>query len=860
VRVAKAKKGNGRAGRRSRRGSTFILVLAILSILILIAASLSYTARLEELSARNFADGIQARMAAVTGVGWFFSVVDGRTTGALPLGTAPLAVRLPARGTGRIPADRAPDVRKIRLPRDVSPPPPATSSPATLGPIEAGRVSLPVGFVRMGHASVVATPLVQMRIEDESAKININALGSWGELRRWGASALRGGVAVAGAESTSASLAGAQAEPVGLAQALYAVLSSPEVNYPGASPQMAFQLARAILRYRYGPDGQPGVAGVDDDGDASGGGKRSARAGGRSVGRAPFAAARNIPIFGPARREAALLPAVGSIADDGLDNDFDGEVDEPGEGVDEPDEFVADPRLPPYGDDRPFRQVEDLMYVEGMTPELFQALRPYVTVFSVSERRVGPERGAPVQMDINAATPEQIYNRLRSAFPDVPAQTVAQFVADAVDWRDSDSVPTLVYLEGQADPILGLEVTPYITEVWPDSVTDEQDGDDGQFVEIYNPYDKPISVDGWSLRVRGGGRVALRGTIVPGGFLIVTDDYNEELDPTPEDDFPNYGSFYDIFGLVPNHRNHLMVEVPTFDLPNNGGVVELCDPSGDLVDYFRYGGGAVGGVRRSYQRYDPRVRVSVVARCTPYDLGAKSPEGTYAAGKLIPASTIRNAPFRSALDLFAVKTTVFEPREKGKAVALGGPVIGSGRRDLLDERLADLFTVWADGRARSKTPEARVRESPALSDRLVGVSPAEAPSSVSECGRININTAPLPVLRALPGLAPSQIEHLVERRRSVVATDAAGEPLAYRSWSDLLADDSFWSGAPQAERIERVSRWIGVVTFASRSYRITSENLPAPPSGPRLASRATVEAVVSTDGKRNRVVVWRFLR
>ncbi len=40
---------------------------------------------------------------------------------------------------------------------------------------------------------------------------------------------------------------------------------------PGASREQARSLARAILRYRYGPDGQPGVAGMDDDGDSASG-------------------------------------------------------------------------------------------------------------------------------------------------------------------------------------------------------------------------------------------------------------------------------------------------------------------------------------------------------------------------------------------------------------------------------------------------------------------------------------------------------------------------------------------------------------------------------------------------------------
>ena len=53
---------------RKNKGSTLIIVLVILSILALIATTLSFTSRLEVISSANFAEGIQARMSAATGV------------------------------------------------------------------------------------------------------------------------------------------------------------------------------------------------------------------------------------------------------------------------------------------------------------------------------------------------------------------------------------------------------------------------------------------------------------------------------------------------------------------------------------------------------------------------------------------------------------------------------------------------------------------------------------------------------------------------------------------------------------------------------------------------------------------------
>ncbi|MCX8036039.1 MAG: type II secretion system protein GspK [Candidatus Sumerlaeia bacterium] len=798
--------------RKQRRGSTLILVLALLSILILIAATLSYTARLEEITSRNFADGIQARMAAQTGVGFFFASVDGRTS---PVSTVQLAG---LRNGGELrPQEPAASWMASRGPSSPLPP---TGSAGTTSPAMSrtamtvlttpGGQSRPARFSNM---SAVATDLAQISIIDEASKININQMGSWAELRRADA-----GLNTPQANAADTSASGVR--PIALADALYAVLSSPEVRYRGASPDMARSLARAILAYRYGPDGQPGTAGFDDDGDAA------------------------------------------VLAGDGLDNDSDGQVDESGEGTDEADEFVADPRLPARGDDQPFRQVEDLLRVSGVTPALFNALRPYVTVFSVSERRVGNERGAPAQLDLNVATAEEIRDRLRAAFPYMPVETLAQFAANVVDYRDADSSPTLLYVESSLDPIFGTEVTPVISEVYPDSVTDDVFGDDGEYIEIYNPYDTPLSLSGWTLRINSAQRVMLRGTLVPGGFLIVTDDYNGRVDEQTEPRQPGAGSFYDVFGVVPNASNHLMIENPNLDIPNQSGVVELFDKSGNLVDRFRYGGDAAGGLRRSYQRKDPRIRVEQVARCTPYTVPGWSDiqRGRVIAWNLISASSIKNAPFQSALELFNISAVV---AGGGSADNLEWRTPQVGRTDGLafTEAIVDLFTVWTDGRARQIQAAAVMSNaSPTtLAQTLSARTPAGGGVSIGECGRINLNTAPAPVLRALPGITYAQIETLLTRRANAARTDAAGLPAPYERLSELIADEEFWGGAPLSTRLNRLSRWIGTIHFSSNAYTLISENRAEPPSGPRLASRSKVETLISTDHDQNQVVVWRYV-
>jgi hypothetical protein len=618
---------------------------------------------------------------------------------------------------------------------------------------------------------------------------------------------------------------------------------------------MARQIARSILRYRYGPDGQPGAAGVDDDND--GPGRERSEAGGGMWDNTRLAGlSRGIP--------------QSAIEAGGLGGNWNGSVDEP-------DEFVADPRLPPNGDDRPFRQVEDLLKVDGMTPELFQVLRPYVTVFSASERRIGPERNAPAQVDLNAATLDEIYGRLRLAYPGVPDATVAQFAANIVDYRDADSAPTLIPIPGSADPILGTELTPCITEVWPNAPTNERDNDSGKFVEIYNPYDVNISLAGWSLRILGqaaagsgsqadslpraaGQRVDLRGTLVPGGFLIVTDDYNGRNNPRSADEYPGYGSFYRVFGVVPNTRNHLMIELPTLQIPGSEGRIELRDAAGNLIDYFRYGGGAAGVVRRSFQRLDPRIRTMHVARCSPYALAPTSGREIVSASvSPASASAIKNAPFQNALELFSIAVAYSSAGQSQQAVAWQTPAIGSGQADTFDARLADLFTVWTDRDPRLVASQVAAAETATTSSLLWTPSEATGPSPLCEWGKINVNSAPVPVLRALPGLSDRQIQYLLWRRQGASGADITGKPMAYARLSEWLADGAFWEEASSSARLVQLARWIGSIAFTSRAYLIDSENLTEPPSGPRLASRSKVEALVSTDGGRNQVVFWRYL-
>src|SRR5262249_27029222 len=122
---------------------------------------------------------------------------------------------------------------------------------------------------------------------------------------------------------------------------------------------------------------------------------------------------------------------------------------------------------------------------------------------------------------------------------------------------------------------------------------------------------------------------ALAGTLPPQGMLIVTDDYDESTDDTPEDQSPNYGSFVEIFGQASLGQGRLVIADPEFDLPNSAGTVDLRDRDNHLLDFFSYNlPQQDAGRRLSLQRNDPRVRDTAIALCSPFEINrnTKPPE------------------------------------------------------------------------------------------------------------------------------------------------------------------------------------------------------------------------------------------
>ncbi len=162
-----------------------------------------------------------------------------------------------------------------------------------------------------------------------------------------------------------------------------------------------------VLDYLKGPDGKWGKAGMDDDGDNY------------------------------------------YLEKNGKDDDGDGEVDEIGEGVDDPGEFL-------FGDDRKLDTVEDLRRVFDweITPKEMVVLHRYFTTYSHSPDLDG--LGEP-KVNLNFLSPEELVNELLVAGVSNPwAKAV-----NIRDFCDKDLARSELYGQSYA-------YRPYVWEGAPD--------------------------------------------------------------------------------------------------------------------------------------------------------------------------------------------------------------------------------------------------------------------------------------------------------------------------------------------------------------------------------------------------------
>lgn len=887
------------------RGSVSLIVLVILMVMSLIAITLTYLAQTESYSSRNWQEGLQTRIAAFTGL-------DEGGGGIPPIG--------PRDENGEATNDGARAIRIGLTVDDLFDLEPIAATDAE-GEAAEGEAADDAAIPQAHRARFDLTHLTQTTtedgepsadqdraqrrsaarmwpgkvrnnfgthtVEDESAKININALVPSPEVlaaRTLDASS----TAFASSDFEDAFGVEAHVPPAALTEDDLAAFIATALELRGLGAEVSpADLARAIVARRYGPDGQPGAASIDDnansgqadpaDDGVDNDGDYSIDNVEESVLGTDFDGLDN-------NRDGRIDEPGEGIGDDGIDNDGDGRIDDDDEAIDEAAEFDPDIRVNPAGDDRPFARIEDLLTIPGMSREIFDLISPNLTVFSVSRRAYASPIDSDTgyaQIDPNTATAEDIFDALTARYAELPEELLGQFTVNILDRRDPDSEPTVAYLgSASAEPYVGLELTPYISEVYANASTDEADGDDGQYFEIVNPHNNlSFDLTGW--RIEGAGvTVWLSGDLKPGDILLVTDDYDESNDPDPEND-PGFGSLYDIFGVAANGITNRIQVVALMNLSDFSGKLTLYDKDDAAVDEFAWTGAARFGHPWSFQRLDPRRRNSMRPRmATPLMLNTGSPRPcTDESGTRMQdiGEQLHNQPFNSPLELLLVSTAYvtpaaleitseYEPIQIEQWCWQYPTLQGESQDELanLSVDVVDLFMPGAPakgGRERARAMMlARIAEAPGgeLDEELGAIaiemewrSRLAAPRPAY--GRINLNSASPAVLAALPGVdlplawrigalrnawltgqsaedvltQGPQIPIEAEARRRFLAnwyrSIPPSAPSRWRGLAEFLLDEDLWDDAPLIERISKTNPFSRLVTFHTLSLKVTSE-------------------------------------
>lgn len=843
-----------RPNRRARqRASALLIVLAVLSAMTLLVIALAYTSRLELQTARNFAEHTQRRAAELTGV----EVVASRLVQELPDGaTGTLDLSLDADFLRRRPGPFA-EADALAAVAAADP----VLAPRRLYGRPAGETTtlfnnLGTPFAARPLQPAIPTTGMVVEVRDLNGLVNINAASE---------------------------------------EVLEAVFE--RVLADSKLRGSASRIARAIIDWRLGEDGKPGIAGKDDD--ARGTLEEDTRTADarRRLGEAPERVRSLRQPVGHAGRGPEREERMRSAA----------EFYDP---VDDPSEFVADIRYPAYGDDRRFGSIRELGYLgaDVISPEVIGAAAPYLTVFGVAhEHRIGSDLLPADLLDLNRASAEEILSALRGMYAadGTPKneQLLRQFAANIVDARDEDRVPTQLAAAEGTGAVLGFERTPLLTTVYALPQYVVTPSLEGQFVQLYNPWPETFSLDGWRIEV-GGQRAILRGTLPPGGMLVLTNDRDNSSDPQGPNATPGEGSLYDIFGTVTAGPQRQVVEQRTFTLPSAQGVhtIRLLSGDGDLVDEFRYE--IKDPAKRTlagYTRPHAFVRETVAATVRPFT--TPTAEAAEAQVRSLTMDRLRqqpaDAPFTSLLQLLEI-AAIYATPHAGTGHRDGFPAIASVRSTKpglpetaadprrIDARVIDLFVLDREERRSNqellaaltdedgdgRLNDARQRRlgdyrSSAIKAEDTGDPMAawhryaERPAG-SRYGLVNLNTAPAGVLASLPGLDADRAQYLLRRREQLESLARAGyaaDGLLYRRFSDVLCDDELWGDVAggEAGRQKAFEALYSASTLNSRSFLLVGRTAPDASSGTGTASSAAVEATIATDRPGAELVALRMV-
>ncbi|NQU44756.1 lamin tail domain-containing protein [bacterium] len=600
----------------------------------------------------------------------------------------------------------------------------------------------------------------------------------------------------------------------------------------GVDADLIPELTQALLRARYGPDGVPGTLGdipqigpvqIVESGleNSSFSGILERRA--RRPGRVHL------------RQTSARTPEIPAVSSSFI-NDFEGRG------------FNLDIRDLPVGDDTPYLNLAQLRALPGMNDALYEAISPYLTPFSASYEIWYDEEERPfLRAPLNELDVDRFYRLLRVLYPEGAERDLLQFALNLVDWRDEDSVPTQHFLSEIEAPLLGYELTPIITEVCPDVITFPEDGDNGEYIEIFNPLSKVVEMYGWRLDW-GVGSYIIQTVLPPGGILVLTDDIMNENDPDPED-IPNMGSFFDIFKILPSGSQSQLVEEFLMDLPDHFAIVRLYDNEGRLVDHLTYTNGRFNGIHRGFHRqsvFDHEGRPDVAS---PFRASLPEPTLAYDTIAREAMGERRDRAFLNSAEVLLVPIGIDEVRGERSRYSALYPAPTVLDDSLPDARLLDAFSAGDIDGPFSESGVLQVWRP----DEDLEVQPFSF-------GKINLNTAPPEVLEVLPGFEQSMVAGIM-RHRFLARRPSYEEPEEWRplgGLSDVVADDNVWQGQDLLDRLDALLSFADLVTFNSTAFSITSFPVY---EGDRAGgvSRRGCRALVNVGAHGVDVLDWRFV-
>ena len=238
---------------------------------------------------------------------------------------------------------------------------------------------------------------------------------------------------------------------------------------------------------------------------------------------------------------------------------------------------------------RQCKTIDDLKSTVG--DNYSQLLADYVTFYSAEANL---DINSNKRLNINKATPKQIYDRLKTI---LPKELSAQLAVNIVNFRKTtDNIPEILTIDGIT--YRGVDINPFINEVMPYSKTPDQYGNRGNYVELLNPWNQSIQIDGWYLE-GAFGTIKLYGNIPAHGYMVITDMYTPVSDFGEEVD--NGYCYLADYGQVPLSN---LIIAKNLHMSKRGDHLQLYDEAGNLIDSFNYGNSSKNV---SWERNDPRV-------------------------------------------------------------------------------------------------------------------------------------------------------------------------------------------------------------------------------------------------------------